>query len=149
MRRVDLVMDVGESLNPAIDIGQVEGAYMQGYGLYTLEELRFSPQGFLLTKGPGMYKLPGFGDIPQKFNVAILRGAPNPKAVFSSKAVGEPPLFLAASVFYALKDAIKAAREENGKTGLFRLDSPATAERIRLACADKITDNVRKLILIF
>jgi hypothetical protein len=78
-------MDVGESINPAIDIGQVEGGYMQGYGLYTLEELRFSPQGFLLTKGPGMYKLPGFGDIPAEFNVALLRGAPNKKAVFSSK----------------------------------------------------------------
>lgn len=141
-------MDVGESLNPAIDIGQVEGAYMQGYGLYTLEELRFSPQGVLLTKGPGMYKLPGFADIPQKFNVAILRGAPNPKAVFSSKAVGEPPLFLAASVFYALREAIKEARLENGKPGEFRLDSPATAERIRLACADKITDNVRVFWLI-
>ena len=86
-------MDVGESLNPAIDIGQVEGGFTQGYGLYTLEELHYTPTGFLLTKGPGAYKLPGFGDVPGEFNVSLLRGAPNTKAVFSSKAVGEPPLF--------------------------------------------------------
>ena len=78
-------MDVGESINPAIDIGQIEGGFTQGLGLMTLEELRFSPQGFLLTKGPGMYKIPGFGDIPAEFNVSLLRGAPNTKAVYSSK----------------------------------------------------------------
>lgn len=82
---MDIVMDVGESLNPAIDIGQIEGAYMQGYGLFTLEQHHYTPEGFLLTRGPGMYKLPGFGDVPQTFNVSLLRGAPNPRAVFSSK----------------------------------------------------------------
>ncbi|XP_021947177.1 xanthine dehydrogenase/oxidase [Folsomia candida] len=140
VRRCDIVMDVGESINPAIDIGQIEGGYMQGYGLYTLEELRYSPQGHLLTKGPGMYKLPGFGDIPEEFNVSLLRGAPNAKAVFSSKAVGEPPLFLAAAAFYGIKDAIKSARKEQSITGPFRLDSPATAERIRMACIDQFTE---------
>jgi xanthine dehydrogenase/oxidase len=141
----DIVMDVGESINPAIDIGQVEGAYMQGYGLFTLEELHFSPQGFLLTKGPGMYKLPGFGDIPAEFNVSLLRGAPNPKAVYSSKAVGEPPLFLASAAFFAIKDAIKAARKESGlPESPFRLDSPATAERIRMACEDRFTQRFPK-----
>jgi xanthine dehydrogenase/oxidase len=139
VKRTDIIMDVGESINPAIDIGQVEGGYMQGYGLFTLEQLMYSPQGFLYTKGPGQYKLPGFGDIPAEFNVALLRGAPNPKAVFSSKAVGEPPLFLAASVFFALKDAIKSARSEVGLSTEFRLDSPATAERIRMACEDEFT----------
>lgn len=74
--------------------GQVEGGYMQGYGLYTLEELQYSPQGHLLTKGPGMYKLPGFGDIPEEFNVALLRGAPNAKAVFSSKVIALPNNYL-------------------------------------------------------
>jgi len=88
-------MDVGESLNPAIDIGQIEGGWMQGYGLYTLEELKFSPSGFLLTKGPGMYKLPGFGDIPLEFNVALLRGAPNKKAVFSSKVITSSVIIVA------------------------------------------------------
>ncbi|KAB5562555.1 hypothetical protein PHYPO_G00019190 [Pangasianodon hypophthalmus] len=134
-----IVMDVGKSLNPALDIGQVEGAFMQGVGLFTLEELRYSPQGYLYTRGPGMYKIPAFGDIPTEFKVSLLRDAPNEKAIFSSKAVGEPPLFLAASVFYAIKDAITAARAESGLTGPFRLDSPATPERIRNACEDRFT----------
>ncbi|XP_060736363.1 xanthine dehydrogenase/oxidase [Tachysurus vachellii] len=134
-----IVMDVGKSLNPALDIGQVEGAFMQGVGLFTLEELRYSPQGYLYTRGPGMYKIPAFGDIPTELKVSLLRDSPNEKAIFSSKAVGEPPLFLAASVFYAIKDAITAARAESGLTGPFRLDSPATPERIRNACEDRFT----------
>lgn len=134
-----IVMDVGHSLNPAIDIGQVEGAFMQGVGLFTLEQLLYSPQGALLTRGPGSYKIPGFGDIPTSLTVSLLRDAPNEKAVYSSKAVGEPPLFLAASVFFAVKDAVRSARSESGLKGPFRLDSPATAERIRTACSDRFT----------
>nr|XP_046237719.1 xanthine dehydrogenase/oxidase isoform X2 [Scatophagus argus] len=134
-----IVMDVGHSLNPAIDIGQVEGAFMQGLGLFTLEELHYSPQGVLLTRGPGSYKIPAFGDIPTHLTVSLLRDAPNDKAIFASKAVGEPPLFLAASVFYAIKDAISAARAESGLSGPFRLDSPASAERTRNACCDRFT----------
>nr|XP_055027656.1 xanthine dehydrogenase/oxidase isoform X1 [Misgurnus anguillicaudatus] len=134
-----IVMDVGKSLNPALDIGQIEGGFMQGLGLFTLEELRYSPEGFLYTRGPGMYKIPAFGDIPTELKVSLLRDSPNEKAIFSSKAVGEPPLFLASSVFYAIKDAITYARAESGLTGPFRLDSPATPERIRNACEDKFT----------
>ena len=78
-------MDLGESLNPAIDIGQVEGAFVQGYGLFTLEEMIYSPTGALLSRGPGAYKLPGFTDIPQQFNVSLLKGVSNPRAVYSSK----------------------------------------------------------------
>ncbi|XP_061745952.1 xanthine dehydrogenase/oxidase isoform X2 [Nerophis ophidion] len=134
-----IVMDVGVSLNPAIDIGQVEGAFMQGVGLFTLEELHYSPDGVLLTRGPGSYKIPAFGDIPTHLSVSLLRDAPNDKAIFASKAVGEPPLFLAASVFFAIKDAISAARAESGISGPFRLDSPASVERIRNACSDRFT----------
>ncbi|KAM7375600.1 hypothetical protein PAMA_014620 [Pampus argenteus] len=134
-----IVMDVGHSLNPAIDIGQVEGAFMQGLGLFTLEELHYSPRGVLLTRGPGSYKIPAFGDIPTELNVSLLRDAPHDKAIFASKAVGEPPLFLASSVFFAIKDAISAARMESGLSGPFRLDSPASAERIRNACSDRFT----------
>uniref|UniRef100_A0A8B9ZKX6 Xanthine dehydrogenase n=1 Tax=Anas platyrhynchos TaxID=8839 RepID=A0A8B9ZKX6_ANAPL len=130
----DIVMDVGTSLNPAIDIGQIEGAFVQGLGLFTMEELRYSPEGDLYTRGPGAYKIPAFGDIPTEFYVSLLRDCPNSKAVYSSKAVGEPPLFLSASVFYAIKDAIYSARKESGLTEPFRLDSPATPERIRNAC---------------
>ena len=78
-------MDVGESLNPGVDIGQIEGAFIQGVGLFTIEELLFSPKGHLLTKGPGTYKIPTMTDIPQEFYVSMLRGATNPKAVYSSK----------------------------------------------------------------
>ncbi|KAM6893010.1 xanthine dehydrogenase/oxidase isoform 1-T1 [Lycodopsis pacificus] len=134
-----IVMDVGHSLNPAIDIGQVEGAFVQGLGLFTMEELHYSPQGVLLTRGPGSYKIPAFGDIPTRLTVSLLRDAPNNKAIFSSKAVGEPPLFLAAANFYAIKDAIIAARGESGISGPFRLDSPASTERIRNACRDRFT----------
>ncbi|XP_033106656.1 xanthine dehydrogenase/oxidase-like [Anneissia japonica] len=140
--RTDIVMDVGDSINPAIDIGQIEGAFMQGYGLFTLEEHRWSPTGNLLTKGPGFYKIPGFTDIPVEFNVSLLDGVPNKKVVCSSKAIGEPPLFLAASVFYSIKDAIRCSRRNSGIEGIFRLDSPATAERIRMACADKFTEKI-------
>lgn len=140
--RTDIVMDVGSSINPAIDIGQIEGAFMQGYGLFTLEELIYSPEGALYSRGPGMYKLPGFADIPGEFNVSLLTGAPNPRAVYSSKAVGEPPLFLASSVFFAIKEAIKAARLEEKLEIDFNLQSPATSARIRMACQDQITSNV-------
>lgn len=78
-------MDVGDSLNPAIDVGQIEGAFMQGYGLFTLEETVHSPQGALLSRGPGAYKIPGFSDIPAEFNVSLLKGSPNIRAVYSSK----------------------------------------------------------------
>ncbi|KAG4068524.1 hypothetical protein HA402_004865 [Bradysia odoriphaga] len=138
--RTDIVMDVGSSLNPAVDIGQIEGAYMQGYGYYTLEELVYSPDGTLYSRGPGMYKIPGFADIPGEFNVSLITGAPNPRAVYSSKAIGEPPVFLASSVFFAIKEAIGAARKERQLNSDFYLQSPATSERIRLACQDEITE---------
>jgi len=83
---------------------------MQGYGLFIMEQLIHSPDGVLLTRGPGAYKIPSFGDIPAEFNVSLLRGASNPKAVYSSKGIGEPPLFLSSSVFFAIRHAIKAAR---------------------------------------
>ncbi|XP_013383775.1 xanthine dehydrogenase/oxidase-like, partial [Lingula anatina] len=137
--RTDIVMDVGRSLNPAIDIGQIEGAFAQGYGLFTIEQLRYSSEGRLITNGPNTYKIPGYGDIPVEFNVSLLKGASNPKAVYSSKGIGEPPLFLASSVFFAIKDATSSARAESGLKGRFRMDSPATAERIRMACEDQFT----------
>ncbi|XP_055386170.1 xanthine dehydrogenase [Condylostylus longicornis] len=137
--KTEIVMDIGTSLNPAIDIGQIEGGFMQGYGLLTLEEMVYSPSGVMYSKGPGMYKLPGFADIPAEFNVSLLTGADNPKAIYSSKAVGEPPLFLASSIFFAIKEAIAAARKEQDLNTNFSLTAPATAARIRMACEDKFT----------
>lgn len=83
--RTDIVMDLGDSLNPAIDVGQVEGGFIQGYGLFTLEEMVYSPTGTVYSRGPGVYKIPGFSDIPIEFNVSLLKGAPNKHAVYSSK----------------------------------------------------------------
>lgn len=140
--RTDIVMDVGSSLNPAIDIGQIEGAYMQGYGLFTMEEMIYSPDGDVYSRGPGMYKVPGFGDIPAEFNVSLLKGSSNPRAVYSSKAIGEPPLFLSAAVFFAIKEAIGAARSDENLDRNVRLFSPATAAKIRMACQDKFTKPV-------
>jgi xanthine dehydrogenase/oxidase len=140
--RADIVMDLGSSINPAIDIGQIEGGFMQGYGLFTLEEMIYSPKGQMFSKGPGMYKIPGFADIPGELNVSLLTGAPNPRAVYSSKAVGEPPLFLASSIFFAIKRAIEEARKEENLTEDFDLVSPATSSRIRMACQDRFTNKV-------
>ncbi|XP_053662895.1 xanthine dehydrogenase-like [Anopheles marshallii] len=137
--RTDIVMDVGSSINPAIDIGQIEGGFMQGYGLFMIEEMVYSPLGEVYTRGPGTYKLPGFGNIPGELNVSLLTGAPNPRAVYSSKAIGEPPLFLASSVYFAVKDAIAAARKEEGIVDNFHLIAPASAARIRMLCSDNIT----------
>ncbi|KAL7297372.1 hypothetical protein TKK_0009757 [Trichogramma kaykai] len=140
--RTDIVMDLGESLNPAIDIGQVEGGFIQGYGLLTMEEMIYSPTGVVYSRGPGVYKIPGFADIPQEFNVSLLKGVSNPRAVYSSKAVGEPPLFLASSVFFAIKEAIKSARGDMNLHRYFRFDAPATAARIRMACVDDFTKKI-------
>ncbi|XP_061513812.1 xanthine dehydrogenase-like [Anopheles gambiae] len=137
--RTDIVMDVGSSLNPAIDIGQIEGGFMQGYGMFMLEEMIYSPAGEVYSRGPGTYKLPGFANIPGELNVSLLTGAPNPRAVYSSKAIGEPPLFLASSVYFAIKAAIAAARLEEGVTGNFNLIAPASSARIRMLCSDTIT----------
>ncbi|KAI8800353.1 molybdopterin binding aldehyde oxidase/xanthine dehydrogenase [Cladochytrium replicatum] len=142
--RTDIVMDIGTSINPAIDIGQIEGAFAQGQGWCTIEQPLISPNsGVVLTRGPGAYKIPGFRDVPADFRVNIVKGSRNIRAVHSSKAVGEPPLFLGASVFWAVKDAIKSARHDNGLKDWFKLDCPATSERIRIACGDWITKVVR------
>ncbi|KAF8116540.1 hypothetical protein N665_0017s0093 [Sinapis alba] len=144
---VDIKLDLGYSLNPAIDIGQIEGAFVQGLGWVALEEVKWGDAahkwikpGNLLTCGPGNYKIPSINDIPFNFKVSLLKGNPNSKGIHSSKAVGEPPFFLASSVFFAIKDAIKAARAEVGLgRKWFPLDTPATPERIRMACFDEFT----------
>ncbi|PQE20593.1 xanthine dehydrogenase protein [Rutstroemia sp. NJR-2017a BBW] len=143
--RTDIKMDIGRSINPAIDYGQIEGAFIQGLGLFTMEEsLWTASTGQLFTKGPSTYKIPTFGDIPQVFNVSVLRdvegGWKGLRSVQSSKGVGEPPLFLGASVFFALREAVSVARGENeGKREGWNLDSPATGEKVRMAIGDEIS----------
>ncbi|KAL6462054.1 hypothetical protein MHYP_G00301990 [Metynnis hypsauchen] len=140
--RTDLVADIGRSINPSIDIGQIEGAFMQGLGLYTMEELKFSPSGVLYTRGPGQYKIPAVCDVPLQFNVYLLSGSHNPHAIYSSKGVGEPTLFLGSSVFFALKEAVAAARSDAGLSGPFTLHSPATPERACVACSTRFTQMI-------
>ncbi|XP_029303135.1 LOW QUALITY PROTEIN: aldehyde oxidase 1-like [Cottoperca gobio] len=140
--RTDIVMDIGRSVNPSVDIGQIEGAFMQGLGLYTMEELKFSPSGLLYTRGPSQYKIPAVCDVPLRFNVYLLSDSNNPHAIYSSKGIGEPVLFLGTSVFFAIKDAVTAARSESGLVGPFPLDSPATPERACLACASPFTQKI-------
>ena len=126
--RADIVQDCGSSLNENIDVGQIEGGFIQGLGWLTCEELCFSQEGKLLTTGPSTYKLPGSRDIPRAFNVKLLENAENEeKTIFRSKAVGEPPLLLAISHFLALKEAIKAS-SEGSKPEM--LNSPATPSEI-------------------
>ncbi|KAI5852575.1 Molybdopterin-binding domain of aldehyde dehydrogenase-domain-containing protein [Morchella snyderi] len=138
--RADIKMDIGRSINPAIDYGQIEGAFVQGQGLFTTEESLWMNNGQLATRGPGNYKIPGFRDIPQIFNVSMLKDVEweHLQTIQRSKGVGEPPLFMGSSVFFAIRDALKAARADHGCTEVLNLISPATPERIRLSCADDI-----------
>ncbi|XKF16747.1 xanthine dehydrogenase molybdopterin binding subunit [Halomonas sp. BLK-85] len=129
--RVDILHDVGDSLNPAIDIGQVEGGFIQGMGWLTSEELDWNADGQLMTTGPATYKIPTFGDLPPVFNVALMEGHPNSMAsIYRSKAVGEPPFMLAISVWSALRDALASLADYRRSP---RLDTPATPERVLLA----------------
>uniref|UniRef100_A0A8C4IMP3 2Fe-2S ferredoxin-type domain-containing protein n=1 Tax=Dicentrarchus labrax TaxID=13489 RepID=A0A8C4IMP3_DICLA len=129
--RTDIVMDVGKSINPALDIGQVEGGFVQGVGLYTIEELQFSPDGVLMTRGPSQYKVPALCDVPAELNVHLLE--------FGSLTPEDPPVFFGSTIFFAIKAAIAAARTERGLGDAFPLSSPATAEKIRMACQDEFT----------
>ncbi|HEU0224693.1 MAG TPA: xanthine dehydrogenase molybdopterin binding subunit [Steroidobacteraceae bacterium] len=128
--RVDILHDVGCSLNPAIDLGQVEGGFLQGVGWLTSEELVWDERGRLLTHAPSTYKIPAVSDWPAVFNVELAPWSRNREdTIYRSKAVGEPPLMLAMSVFHAIRDAIAAA----AGGGVPRLDAPATPERILAA----------------
>jgi xanthine dehydrogenase/oxidase len=150
--RSDVLVDVGSSINPSIDIGQIEGAFIQGMGWSTIEEIIYAdddhkwvrPSGTMFTTGPGTYKIPAFNDQPEIFNVSLLEDVDNPFAVHSSKAVGEPPFFLGACVFYAIKDAIQNAREI---PGYFEMRMPATSERIRLCLDDIISMKAKSEML--
>ncbi|CAF4806270.1 unnamed protein product [Rotaria socialis] len=147
--RTDILMDFGLSMNPNIDVGQIEGAFMQGVGMVTMEEIiwgdeqhKWLESGSLFTQGPGTYKIPSFNDVPINFRVSLFKNAPNPFAIFSSKGVGEPALTLSTTVFFAIKKAIESYRHDNGLTKYFALNSPATCEKIRMACADNFTKDV-------
>ena len=125
--RVDILHDVGRSINPALDIGQIEGGFVQGMGWLTSEQLVWDDQGRLRTHAPSTYKIPTAGDIPAHFTVKLWHEANREDNVFGSKAVGEPPFMLAISVFEALRDAVASTR---AKAGPVQLTAPATPENI-------------------
>ena len=131
LKAVDIVHDVGQSINPAIDRGQIEGAYVQGMGWLTMEECIWDKRGKLLTHGPSTYKIPVASDVPEHFRVSLFDGKNVKPTPYRSKAVGEPPLMLALSSFFALRDAVSASAQHRARVDLV---APATPERILLAC---------------
>lgn len=137
--RVDILHDVGRSLNPLIDLGQIEGGFVQGAGWLTLEELVWDGQGRLATQGASTYKLPSLHDAPEVFNVELLDRPPQAGVVHGSKAVGEPPLMLAISVREALRDAVAAF----GPGGVVELASPATPEAVYWAIQQQCNGSKR------
>ncbi|AOS44290.1 Xanthine dehydrogenase molybdenum-binding subunit [Lacunisphaera limnophila] len=129
VRRVDIVHDVGDSLNPGVDRGQIEGGFVQGMGWLTSEELKWDTKGRLLTHSASTYQIPDISDAPMEFNVTLMPKASQPNTIHGSKAVGEPPLMLAIAVREAIRDAVSAF----GGTGEVPLASPATGEAIYAA----------------
>jgi xanthine dehydrogenase molybdopterin binding subunit/xanthine dehydrogenase small subunit len=135
VRRVDIVHDVGDSLNPGVDRGQIEGGFVQGMGWLTREELKWDPAGRLLTHSASTYQIPAFSDAPVEFNVTLLPKAAQPNTIHGSKAVGEPPLMLAFAVREAIRDAVAAFGPAGGEV---RLASPATGEAIFAAIRQRV-----------
>jgi xanthine dehydrogenase large subunit len=126
--RADLLEDVGESISPLVDRGQIEGGFIQGVGWLTLEELVWDAEGRLATNGASTYKLPSWSEMPPEFHVDFLTRASEPGVVCGSKAVGEPPLMMALSVREAIRDAVASFGP-----GIVELDSPCTPERVFFA----------------
>lgn len=128
--RVDVLHDVGDSINPAIDIGQIEGGFVQGMGWLTTEELLWDDKGKLISNSPANYKIPTAYDVPDEFNVALYKEPNHKPTIYRSKAVGEPPLMLAISVWCALRDACASI---SGYEFNPQLNSPATPEQVYFA----------------
>jgi len=138
--RTDIVYDCGNSLNPAVDIGQIEGSFMMNLGFLFSEKMVVGDDGRLINNGTWQYKPPSSHCIPIELNVTLLDNAPNPVAgnVMGSKASGEPPGMLATSCYMALKDAIYAARSEVGLSGYFNMDTPASVDNVQKLCGIKL-----------
>uniref|UniRef100_A0A7S4HQQ8 Aldehyde oxidase/xanthine dehydrogenase second molybdopterin binding domain-containing protein n=1 Tax=Vannella robusta TaxID=1487602 RepID=A0A7S4HQQ8_9EUKA len=138
VQRVDVLYDCGTSLNPAIDIGQVEGGFVQGMGLYMTEKLKYDESGNITTNGTWEYKPPSTKDIPIDFRVTLLSDAPNPAGVLSSKASGEPPMTLSASVYFAVKEAVQEARKSAGLSNSMVLPPPVSPNVVGVGAGTSI-----------
>ncbi|CAH2065523.1 unnamed protein product, partial [Thlaspi arvense] len=146
--QTDILYDCGKSLNPAVDLGQIEGAFVQGLGFFMLEEYITDSEGLVVTDGTWTYKIPTIDTIPRRFNVEILNSGCHEKRVLSSKASGEPPLLLAASVHCATREAVKEARKqlrmwkgEDGSGSTFQLPVPATMPVVKELCGLDIIES--------
>ncbi|KAK4482767.1 hypothetical protein RD792_009935 [Penstemon davidsonii] len=152
--RADIVYDCGQSMNPAVDLGQIEGAFVQGLGFFMLEEYLHNSDGLVVTDSTWTYKIPTIDTIPKQFNVEVLNSGHHHKRVLSSKASGEPPLLLAVSVHCATRAAIKAARKQlkswGGSEGtdlVFQLDVPATMPVVKQFCGLDTVETYLKYLL--
>ena len=125
--KVDILHDVGRSINPALDIGQIEGGFVQGMGWLTTEQLVWNDKGLLTTHAPSTYKIPTAGDVPEHFKVSFWPEPNREDNVFGSKAVGEPPFMLGVSVYEALRHAIAQTRSDKEPV---QLTAPATGENV-------------------
>ena len=129
--RADILHDAGKAINPAIELGQIEGGFVQGAGWLTMEEVNWKTNGQLTTHSPSTYKIPAVSDMPEKFNVEIFKKGRNIENVINkSKTTGEPPLMNAMSVFFAIKNAIASVGDYNLNP---ELNAPATPERILMS----------------
>jgi xanthine dehydrogenase molybdopterin-binding subunit B len=130
----EIVYDCGKSLNPAVDVGQIAGGFVMAMGYYLQEGVSYAPDGSLQTVGTWEYKPPLAQDIPSVFNLTLLRGTPNTSGILRSKAVGEPCIVLANSVFFAVKMAISAARVDAGLTRFIDVEAPMSIDVRQQAC---------------
>ncbi len=138
LTRTDIINDVGNSLNPEIDLGQVRGGFIQGLGWITTEDIKHDNKGNLLNYSPDTYKIPVIADIPEVFNVELLETEPNPGTIHGSKAVGEPPFMLSLSAWMAIRDAVSAVA---GPGREIKLGIPATNEKIQLCLEELKSEN--------
>ena len=129
--RVDILHDAGQAINPAIELGQIEGGFLQGAGWLTMEEVKWKTNGQIVTHSPSTYKIPAVNDMPKNFNVEIFKEGKNKENVVNkSKTTGEPPLMNAMSVFFAIKDAISSVGNYDITP---TINAPATPEKILMS----------------
>lgn len=135
INRVDILFDIGESINPLIDVGQIEGGFAMALGFFLLEETRYdAASGENVTSGTWDYKVPTSKDIAVDLRVTLLDWSPNPLGIVRAKAVGEPPMHMASAVLFALRSAVREARRQTGNTSHFAIDTPMTVQKTFEAC---------------
>ena len=132
----NIVQDCGKSLNPLLDIGQAEGGFLFGVGYYMTEEMIYTEKGQLISNNVSSYKIPGPGDVPLDWDIELLNYDPNHPGLHNSKGIGESNVQLGLSVYFATKEAVRAARRTHGLSAEFPMDFPASVDRVTAALPD-------------